>query len=413
MHCLYLLLAIFCYSALAAPPPYGQLSVSGTKLKRSKGQNVALRGMSLYWSQWKGQFYNAEVIKALKCSWNTNVFRAAMAVDNGGYLTNPSAELAKITTVVQAAIDLGMYVIIDWHTDKYAGVPNVLYEIYNEPVHMSWTNELVPYHTAVIKAIRKYDTKNIIIVGTPLWSQDVDVASKNPIQNQTNIMYTLHYYAGEHKQWLRDKAQTALNNGLPIFITEYGTTNLQAKGSVDANWGMDDVDENTAAVAVGTPTTLAAISSDASLTTSGKLVKAHYNAQNNGVSCTVTSKATTKSNATTTKASAATTKAAISNNKLTVVPVISKNWSGGFQVDFVFTNNDSKAICSAIFTYALKSGQVLNSSWNMEAGSSSSQFKLPSWTNIPGGSKYKDTGISINGSNSTLPSVSCISYAYC
>uniref|UniRef100_A0A915DNP0 Glycoside hydrolase family 5 domain-containing protein n=1 Tax=Ditylenchus dipsaci TaxID=166011 RepID=A0A915DNP0_9BILA len=220
-------------------------------------QNVALRGMSLYWSQWKGQFYNAEVIKALKCSWNTNVFRAAMAVDNGGYLTNPNAELAKITTVVQAAIDLGMYVIIDWHTD-------VTYQAQA----VAFFGKMAQKYAGVPNAIRKYDTKNIIIVGTPNWSQDVDVASKNPIKNQTNIMYTLHYYAGEHKQWLRDKAQTALNNGLPIFITEYGTTNTQAKGSVDvaesnawwsfvdknqisqANWGMDDVDENTAAVAV-------------------------------------------------------------------------------------------------------------------------------------------------------------------
>uniref|UniRef100_A0A915DNW5 Glycoside hydrolase family 5 domain-containing protein n=1 Tax=Ditylenchus dipsaci TaxID=166011 RepID=A0A915DNW5_9BILA len=84
-----------------------------------------------------------------------------------------------------------MYVIIDWHTDvtyqaqavaffgkmaqNYAGVPNVLYEIYNEPLNIPWTN-LVAYHTDVIKAIRKFDTKNIIIVGTPNWSQDVDVA---------------------------------------------------------------------------------------------------------------------------------------------------------------------------------------------------------------------------------------------
>uniref|UniRef100_A0A915DLV0 Glycoside hydrolase family 5 domain-containing protein n=1 Tax=Ditylenchus dipsaci TaxID=166011 RepID=A0A915DLV0_9BILA len=45
-------------------------------------------------------------------------------------------------------------------------------------------------------------------------------------------MYTLHYYAGEHKQWLRNKAQTALNNGLPIFITEYGTT-IHKQRSVD------------------------------------------------------------------------------------------------------------------------------------------------------------------------------------
>uniref|UniRef100_A0A915EGJ8 Glycoside hydrolase family 5 domain-containing protein n=1 Tax=Ditylenchus dipsaci TaxID=166011 RepID=A0A915EGJ8_9BILA len=115
---------------------------------------------------------------------------------------------------------------------KYKGVPNVLYEIYNEPVHVSWTADLVPYHTAVIKAIRKYDTKNIIIVGTPTWSQDVDIASKKPIKTSRISCNTLHYYAQTHRQSLRNKAQTALNNGLPIFITESGTTSADGNGTV-------------------------------------------------------------------------------------------------------------------------------------------------------------------------------------
>lgn len=38
-----------------------------------------------------------------------------MGVESGGYLTNPAVEQARVETVVQAAIDFGIYVIIDWH----------------------------------------------------------------------------------------------------------------------------------------------------------------------------------------------------------------------------------------------------------------------------------------------------------
>lgn len=59
-------------------------------------------------------------VQALKCSWNTNIVRAAMAVDQGGYLTNASAQLNNVNAVVQAAINQGIYVIIDWHAhDNY------------------------------------------------------------------------------------------------------------------------------------------------------------------------------------------------------------------------------------------------------------------------------------------------------
>jgi len=37
-------------------------------------------------------------------------------------------------------------------------------------------------------------------------------------------MYTLHFYACEHTQWLRDGADAALALGLPLFVTEWGAT---------------------------------------------------------------------------------------------------------------------------------------------------------------------------------------------
>ena len=77
--------------------------------------------------------------------------------------------------------------------------------------------------SGILIAADRYDPDNIIIVGTPSWSQDVDEASLNPIDAE-NIMYTLHFYAGSHGQDHRDKVQTALDNGLPIFCTEWGVS---------------------------------------------------------------------------------------------------------------------------------------------------------------------------------------------
>nr|ABV54448.1 GHF5 endo-1,4-beta-glucanase precursor [Radopholus similis] len=314
------LLPLFFAFASAANPPYGQLSVSGTKLKGSSGQDVALHGMSLFWSNFGegAPFYNAATVKALKCKWNSNIVRAAMGVE-GGYLNNPSQEQAKLEAVVQAAIAEGIYVIIDWHdhnaqshqsqavsfftamSKKYGKNTNILYEIFNEPLQVDWNSVVKPYAQAVIKAIRANDAKNVIIVGTPTWSQDVDVAANSPITGQKNIMYTLHYYAATHKQDLRNKLTTAVNKGLPVFVTEYGTVTADGNGYVDAaesktwwnfldglkisyvNWAIDNKDEKSAALTPGTSSSQVGDSSR--WTESGKLVQAKLASQKNGVSC--------------------------------------------------------------------------------------------------------------------------------
>jgi aryl-phospho-beta-D-glucosidase BglC (GH1 family) len=77
---------------------------------------------------------------------------------------------------------------------KYGSNPHILYEVFNEPINVKW-EEIKPYHEAVVKAIRNYDKSNIIILGTPIYSQDVDLAALNPVTVSHNLMYTLHYYA--------------------------------------------------------------------------------------------------------------------------------------------------------------------------------------------------------------------------
>ena len=241
---------------------YGQLSVDGNKIVDKNGKAVQLRGMSLFWSQWIGKYYNAETVKWLKDDWQCNVVRAAMAVENGGYLENPESEKAKVYAVVDAAIKEDIYVIVDWHdhhgenhteeakvffgelAQKYGNVPNIIYETYNEPLNVSWTNVLKPYHETIIAEIRKHDPDNLVICGTRNWSQNVDDVIGNKIAD-ANVAYTLHYYAATHKQSLRDLAKKAITAGVPLFVTEYGISEASGNGSLNHEeaikwWGFSD-----------------------------------------------------------------------------------------------------------------------------------------------------------------------------
>jgi endoglucanase len=61
------------------------------------------------------------------------------------------------------------------------------------------------------------------VLGTPTFSQDVDLAALDPVAG-TNLLYTLHFYACTHKQPLRDKGTLALQRGIALFVTEFGAT---------------------------------------------------------------------------------------------------------------------------------------------------------------------------------------------
>jgi endoglucanase len=265
---------------------HGQLRVQGNRIVDRSGTPVQLRGMSLFWSQWIPKYYTFNTVKWLRDDWKVTVVRAAMAAERGGYESNPDAERDKVIAVVDAAIQLGIYVVIDYHAHtahentaqakaffadmarRYGNTPNVLYEPYNEPLKVSWSKVLKPYHEAVIDSIRQHDPDNIVIVGTPNWSQRVAEAAADPIQ-RPNVAYTLHFYANTHGQWLRDEAQRAMDRGVALFVTEYGTTAASGDGKVDEkatrewwafldrnsishlNWSVADIRESSAALVSG------------------------------------------------------------------------------------------------------------------------------------------------------------------
>lgn len=294
------LAAIFtvsCTSVQHAADPvtqHGALAVQGNRIVNKRQEPVTLAGPSLFWGNkgWHADgFYHRQSVAYAKNDWGASIIRVAMGVDEkGGILEDPEGRLEKVHAVVKAAIDLGMYVIIDWHSHHaedhtqaavdffalmartYGQYDNIIYEIYNEPLRdVSWSNTIKPYALQVIAAIREYDPDNIIVVGTPTWAQDVDDAADDPITEYSNIAYTLHFYAGTHGQELRDKAQYALDKGIALMVTEWGTVDADGNGAVayeetlhwlrfmkdnhlsHCNWSFHNKDEGASVFKPGTP----------------------------------------------------------------------------------------------------------------------------------------------------------------
>ena len=266
----------------------GWLSVKGTRLINEKGKEIVLHGMSSHGLQWYPQFTTSNAIGAT-AAYGANLFRIAMYTEENGYLANKSAILQMLYSAVDAAISRNMYVIIDWHilsdgnpkshqsqakaffkkvSARYANTPNVIYEICNEPNGGTTWKDIKSYANAVIPVIRKNSPKSIVIVGTPTWSQDVDVAAADPLRF-ANVMYAFHFYAGTHGQWLRDKVSTALSKGAAVFVSEWGTSAADGNGGVYkssaktwmkflnkhhlswANWSYSDKNESSAALKPG------------------------------------------------------------------------------------------------------------------------------------------------------------------
>ncbi|GAB3998516.1 cellulase family glycosylhydrolase [Glycomyces albus] len=230
---------------------HGQLHVCGTHMCDANDQTVQLQGISSMWLHWQTQPYaqNLSALEWMRDNWNIEVFRVAMGVEpEGAYLSDPARWKAEVETVIENAATAGVYVIVDFHAheahqhqseaiaffsdlaDRYGHLPNIIWEPYNEPTQVSWSGTVKPYHEAVLASIRQHDPDNIVVLGSPTWSQDVDVAAGDPVSG-TNLMYTLHFYSCTHTDWLRAKADTARDAGLALFVTEWGAS--AADGGLD------------------------------------------------------------------------------------------------------------------------------------------------------------------------------------
>ncbi len=268
---------------------HGWLRVEGTKILDQHGQPTQLRGMSLFWSQIRGQFWNAKAIDWLVDDWKIEVVRASMGVgiadDLPGYLIEPLPNYVLLETAVEAALAQGIYVIIDWHdhrasehlleskeffervAKRWGNRPEVIFEIYNEPESDLWP-VVKEYSEQIVSVIRQWAPQSLIVLGTPTWSQDVDIAAADPLVGE-NLAYAIHFYSSTHGEYLRKKVRTALNAGIALFCSEWSASEATGNGRLDweetrawfelldsheiswCNWSITDKDESSGTLRPG------------------------------------------------------------------------------------------------------------------------------------------------------------------
>ena len=234
----------------------GWLTVDGNRLLNQRKEEVQLKGVSSHGIQWFGELYNRDSLEKLKAL-GVNVFRVAMYTneDDDGYAKNPGLK-DKLTDLVDACIELDMYVIVDWHilndnkptiyqeqareffneiSSRYKDQPNVIYEICNEPNgDADWDRDIKGYAEDITRTIRNNSPRALVIVGTPRWSRELNVVASNPL-NFENIVYALHFYAGSDNVTLRDKIDSFREKGLAVFVSECGVTDATGDGEIYAD----------------------------------------------------------------------------------------------------------------------------------------------------------------------------------
>ncbi len=242
---------------------HGKLKVDGRNLVDKNGEVLQLKGVSTHGVSLYPNHVNIDAYKTFRDDWNASLIRLAMYTDEElGFCTDGDKEDIKKIMLrgVKAATDLGMYVIVDWHIlrdnspmqnkaeaikffDEMAGIlkdqDNVIYEICNEPNgdDVTW-NIVKEYAEELIPVIRKHDKEAVILIGTPCWSQDVDIAYENPLKGFDNIMYVLHFYAATHKDELRNKLISVLEKDFPVFISEFSICDASGNGIIDYDEGQ-------------------------------------------------------------------------------------------------------------------------------------------------------------------------------
>ena len=238
--------------------PLPWLHVEGNQIKDPAGNRVILRGVSLIdlgaTEVWEGGV--SRMIDRLTLSddpqgsspgWATRVVRLAVVPSDGDSQTPIQYQAGSdvyYSTVLRPAVDYalqkGLYAIIDWHyiddtslhrdttnafwadiAPRFAADSNVMFEVYNEPMNMgSWPNAK-PDLQSFYDTVRQGAPQNLVLIGTPNWSQIVGPTATDPIAG-TNIVYVAHMYPQHWPDFgLRSQITTAAAVH-PIFVTEWG-----------------------------------------------------------------------------------------------------------------------------------------------------------------------------------------------
>ena len=235
---------------------HGKLYKNGKYLVDLEGKQVEIRGIGTHHLLQFKNLHTKECLETLKyygincirlsAYLKTQLFNASNNEYAKGYVDSIAETRAHIEEIVSYCVELGLYVILDWHmhatnsyadmyeteaidfftyySDKYKDTPNVFYELANEPYSITAT-ELITFISKVRPVILANNPTAIMLCGNA--KEGIETFyTKLVAAGYTDIFVCPHSY-GES---VKVKYRNWFNNGYPLFVSEWGNSNGYGDG---------------------------------------------------------------------------------------------------------------------------------------------------------------------------------------
>jgi len=240
-----LLIALICATLTGISSGY---TVTSNKLYDPNGKLVLIRGVDRPSFEWNavGEHASLADYTLMKVMWGANVVRVSL---NQDFWFNTPAYATTIDQQITWITSLGMGVILDLHWNnggqqnmadrksitfwsavaaRYKNQPWIMFELYNEPHDVSWSQWLNGDATyagmqELYAAVRGAGSENVVIVCGLNWAFDLSGVGNGYAVAGSNIAYASHPYDYAGKQandW--DAAFGFLTDTYPVILTEFG-----------------------------------------------------------------------------------------------------------------------------------------------------------------------------------------------
>jgi endoglucanase len=240
---------------------HGVLSKSGTSIVDENGDTVWLRGVGLHNLLVYSNLHSYESLLCLKY-YGVNTIRLsaypARITESGkytnlGYIEAENAMKAHMCRIIDRCIQLGIYVIVDWHcmrgskyvqknnfilheeeglkffdffSKKYADNANVIYEFTNEPgrVDIAQLVEFIKKARTIVLQNCNYTPIMVTgIIDAESVGTAIETVYNELVDNEiTDVFLSPHRYIGNPTSTY----DSCISQGIPIFVTEWGLTGL-------------------------------------------------------------------------------------------------------------------------------------------------------------------------------------------
>ena len=264
------------YTARGNCKENGKLVKSGINIVNANSIPVELRGVGLHSILQYKNLHSWEAFNSLKsmgvnlirCSvyLNDNSFAASDGETAKGYLLHKEETLEEIDYIVKNCIDLGLYVLLDWHhwadgdgtlsqyqedaeefftilSSKYSTCDNVMYEITNEPF-LDSVSDIVNFVNPIHSIITSNVENPIMVTGMTSGAniENWQVSCKNlydalSADGMSDVFISPHIYGSS----MTSGIASLISNGVPIFVTEWGNSSPTGDGVGNDNIAFDQI----------------------------------------------------------------------------------------------------------------------------------------------------------------------------